>query len=193
MEQDRDSCQPAVNVPSLRRLLVEGDEQRVVNAPRAQLRWGLVAALFVACTPSAEKHQRHVATCATARAAYGSDIAACLIVRCNGRPDDAQARAAPIVQREREVAESAARAEQVRLSVRLDSITTALARAQERAREARVLTVARWATCIFHQDSVTPGGIQLVRPCEPCMTTSPRRAGRATSYWKPPTQPQSPT
>jgi hypothetical protein len=105
----------------------------MVNAPEARLRGEvLAAALFVACAPSAEKQQRQVATCATARAAHGNDIAACLIVRYNWRPDDAQARAAPIVQREREVAESAARVEQVRLSARLDSITTALARAQER-------------------------------------------------------------
>jgi len=66
----------------------------------------LTLAAVVACAPSAEKRQQQVETCATARAAYGNDVAACLIVRYNWQPADARVKAILTEQREREFVDS---------------------------------------------------------------------------------------
>ena len=144
---------------------------RLVNAPQALLALELVAVVLAGCPSSTERQQQQLATCSAARAAYGNDIAACLIVRYGWPPEDARARATPIVQRERELADSLARAERARLDSIQDSITTAVAKAHERARDLRLAPLARWANCIFRQDSVAPGGEELVAPCRKLFPT----------------------
>lgn len=52
-----------------------------------------------------------------------------------------------------------------------DSIELALANSRRYAREAAAARLDRWATCIFHQDSIAPLGAQVVDLCRRFLPT----------------------